>query len=575
MNNIIFLIFRRMRAPLIVLVVVYAVAVLGLVLTPGRDANGDPWHMDFFHAVYFISYTSTTIGFGELPHTFTGAQRLWVMVSIYLTVIAWIYSIGTLIALLQDPTFKQALVERRFTYRVSRMRYGFYLVCGYGETGSLLVRALAERHLHAVVIDIDPERINLLHLENLREYVPGLCADASIPHHLVEAGLKHKRCLGVVALTNVNEVNLQIAITTKLLHPKLKVICRADSHDVEANMASFGTDLIIDPFDTFALHLATALQTPGVYLLQQWVTGIEHQLLPDPIYPPRGRWVVCGYGRFGKAVHARLDEMGLETVVVEATPEITGTPEKGCVEGRGTEAVTLEEAGIRQAAGLVAGTDNDANNLSIIMTARQLNPRLFVVLRQNLEHNQEIVDAVGADVLMHPSTIIANRIRVLLTVPLLYEFVGKATEQADDWACQLVSRIVALTDEEAPEVWEVRIDKEQAAAVTKAINSGDMMRIMDILRDPLARNRQLPAIALLLKRDYRSVMQPDEETVLRTGDRLLLCGRYSARPRIEWTLQNERTLGYVRTGSTAPEGAVWRFLRKWARTGNDETTAGG
>ena len=104
---------------------------------------------------------------------------------------------------------------------------------------------------------------------------------------MLEAGLKHPLCAGVVALTNSNEANLKIAITAKLLHPEVEVICRADSHDIEANMASFGTDHIIDPFDTFALHLATAIQAPCLSLLQEWLSLGQSDLLKEPVYPPR------------------------------------------------------------------------------------------------------------------------------------------------------------------------------------------------------------------------------------------------------------------------------------------------
>ncbi len=191
MEHVIFLIFRRMRAPLLALIATYTVAVLGLVLIPGQDADGNPWTMDFFHAFYVVSYTATTIGFGEIPYEFTDAQRAWVIFSIYATVVVWFYSLGTLIALLQDKTFQRAMTELRFARRVRHRREPFYLVCGYGETGGALVRALTDRNQHAVTIDINQDRINLLKLENLREYVPALCADARRPEHLVEAGLKH------------------------------------------------------------------------------------------------------------------------------------------------------------------------------------------------------------------------------------------------------------------------------------------------------------------------------------------------------------------------------------------------
>jgi hypothetical membrane protein len=89
MDHIFFLILRRMRLPLIMLVLTYATTMLGLVLIPGQDPQGNPWHMDFFHAFYFVSFMATTIGFGEIPYEFTNAQRLWVTFSIYATVVVW------------------------------------------------------------------------------------------------------------------------------------------------------------------------------------------------------------------------------------------------------------------------------------------------------------------------------------------------------------------------------------------------------------------------------------------------------------------------------------------------------
>ncbi len=564
MENIVFLIFRRMRMPLLWLIATYAVAVLGFVLIPGQDADGNVRYMDFFHALYFVSYMATTIGFGEIPYAFTDAQRLWVLFSIYATVIIWIYAIGTVLALVQAQTFQQAIVELRFTRRIRRLRESFYLVCGYGETGSALVHALTERHQHAVAIDIKQERVNLLRLENLREYVPALCADARRPLHLLEAGLRHRRCAGVVALTNINETNLKISITAKLLHPDIMVICRADSHDVEDNMASFGTDHIYDPFDTFGQHLATALQAPCLYLLHEWLTGPRDRTLPDPIYPPReGLWILCGFGRFGKAVHKRLLDEGLEVVVVEATPGKTGVPEQGrLVQGRGTEAVTLTEAEVERAVGLVAGTNDDVNNLSVIMTARELNPELFVVARENLLENQELFEAVAADMVMHPSSIVANKIRVLLATPLLSRFERLALFQEDAWACELVSRIAAVVQIAVPDIWEVEIAPEQAHALVQALQEGAVVTLKNLTRDPRERKRLLPCIPLLLIRGTTSELLPALDNRLSVGDKLLFCGRYCAHSRMEWTLQNLHSLNYIITGGSRSQGVVWRFLER-------------
>ncbi len=66
MQNVIYLLLRRMRLPLIVVILAYAVSILGLVLIPGVDDQGNPWRMDFFHAFYFVSFTGSTIGYGEV-----------------------------------------------------------------------------------------------------------------------------------------------------------------------------------------------------------------------------------------------------------------------------------------------------------------------------------------------------------------------------------------------------------------------------------------------------------------------------------------------------------------------------
>jgi len=566
MDSIIYLVFRNMRQPLLTLLLAYAISILGLVLIPGQDVDGNPVHMGFFHAFYFVSYTSTTIGFGELPGTFTDAQRMWVIITIYATVISWIYAIGTLLALIQGDSFQRYITERRFAKKINNLREPFYLINGYGNVGRELVMELTDRHQRVVVVDTDQQCIQMLSLLNLRESVPAYVGDSADPEVLRLAGLQRPYCAGVVALTSSNETNLKVAITSKLLNPDRTVICRADSAEVEKNMESFGTDYIVDPFDTFAMHLSVALQSPGLHLLREWLSGVSHGALTEPVYPPQhGKWILCGYGRFGKAVYDKLTMEGLDVVVIEATPDLTGTPQAGCVVGKGTEAETLLEAGIDDAVGIVAGTDLDVDNLSIVMTAKEINSDLFVILRQNQRRNQAIVDAVHANMVMQPNQIIASRIRILLATPMLPEFISLAQSEGDDWACELVSRIIAISSQEVPDIWELTIDMEQSGAVFDALESSSHpITVGDLMRNPRERDRYLPAIPLLLIREEDEgttrALLPTRDVELAIGDKILWCGRYSVRSRMNWTLQHPVALEYVLHDRVKPRSWIWRKL---------------
>lgn len=566
MDNILFIVMRRMRAPLILLISAYSIAILGLVLIPGKDAAGNVWHMDFLHAFYFVSFMASTTGFGEIPHEFVAAQRMWVTITIYLTVVVWIYSIGTIIGLVQDPIFRQDIRERRFASKVKRLREKFLIICGYGESGREVVRSLTSLDRRVVVVEANMERINTLSMDNLRQFVPGLCGDAGNPDHMLKAGLHHAKCAGVVALSRSNEVNLKTAITSKLMNKDIKVICRADSHDVEANMASFGTDHIVDPFDLFSVYLATAFQAPCLYLINEWFLGDSRDLLKDPLYPPKdGPWIICGFGRLGKAIYRRLRDEGIETVVIEMRPDLTGKPEGKWVEGRGTEAITLQEAGVDMAVGLVAGTDDDVNNLSIIMTALELNPNLFVIARQNLLENHALFGGVKKDMLMYPSSIIANRIRILLSTPMLADFLQLASFNDDEWACQLVSRIAGAIGEWVPAVWEIEIDEDSAAAYCSAIAAGQNITLQNMLQMPRDRDEQLLCVPLMHIRRGTRVLLPEHDLTIKVGDKLLFCGCKSSENLMRRGMVDGNILSYITTGEWRPEGTLWKWLTRRKR----------
>ncbi len=564
-HSVVSLVLRRMRRPLIILICSYAIAVLGMVLIPGVDDQGQPWRMDFFHAFYFVSYMATTIGFGEIPYAFTDAQRGWATFSMYMTVIAWLYAIGNILTLIQDPALKRAVTENQFFRSVARIREPFYLVCGYGDTGSLVIRGLSQRGIRAVALDIEQHRINELLLTDHELYVPGLTGNAADSELLRLSGLASPHCIGVMALTDDDHANLKIAITSKLLRPKLRVICRAEDKSVQANMASFGTDYIFNPFDSFADQLAIALHSPNMHKIFEWLTQLRETPLVEHEPPPHGRWIICGYGRFGKAVNKYMKMEGLQTVIIEAHPDKTGCTED-CIEGRGTEAVTLRVANIKDSVGIVAGTNDDANNLSIIMTAKDLKPDIYTVARQNRRRNSIIFDAADINLTAQHSRILALKILSLATVPLLNEFFHQARHMSEDWAAELVERLRTLAHGNSPDIWMVTIDAQCTPPVTDARLCGRRVFLGHLTSNPHDRDHQLRCLPLMLTRERQHQLLPGPSILLEAGDQLLMAGSYGTADSMLRTQHDYNVLRYIETGETRPDGLVWRWLAKKTNT---------
>ncbi|MGD8594581.1 MAG: NAD-binding protein [Gammaproteobacteria bacterium] len=565
MDNVLYILLRRLRTPLIVLIVTYAISVLGFVLIPGQDDQGQPWHMDFFHAFYFVSFMGSTIGFGEIPYPFTDVQRMWTIVTIYGTVITWLYGIGTTLSVVQDPAFRSLLTATRFRRAVRGIAEPFYLVCGYGDTGSFLVKALADAGIRSVVVEKDENRINALDLEDFGMNLPGLCADAADPEVLITAGLTSPYCAGVAALTDKDQVNLTVAIASTLLGKEVRTIARAQTQEGGENIASLGEVDVINAFETFAGRLALAMHAPGMYVLFEWLTGVPHERLREPLFPPRGTWILCGFGRFGKAVYRRLTMEGITVQVIEADIEGTNPPD-GTVQGTGTDADTLLKAGIKDAVGIVAGTDNDVNNLSIIITAQALKPQLFMVARQVQRTNNRLFQSAKLDLIMQRGSVLAHKVFALITTPLLSEFLSHAEKQTNEWANQLVARIGGVIENEAPQTWTLSITPQSTPAVYQRLASGDTVRLSDICRNPRIRDQFLHCVALLLERKNKEILVPDGNTPVAPGDRVLFCGRDTAAREMQWVTGNLDVLSYVCTGEEHPSTMLGRLLRSRAET---------
>lgn len=569
-NPVISMIMSHMRMPLIILIVIYAISMLGLILIPGVDDQGNPWRMSIFHAFYFVSFTATTIGFGEIPYALNDAQRFWVICTIYMTVIAWLYAIGNILSLVQDPVFKKARNENRFQSQVNKIHERFYLVCGLGETGYEVIKALTDEHYRVVVIEYDQATLLENNIHDLREFVPCLIADASIPRILELAGISRSNCNGVIAATASDETNLKIALSSKLLHPEGKVVCRSDLQAFEENMRSFNTDYVVNPYNTFADIFSMLLHSTSLHLIFDWLTGSpDSKITDEPLKLNYGRWILCSYGRFGKALYQKFLEHDVEVTILDANEEAYKSfrqtnidQEEDIISATGVDEKSLKKAGVDTAVGLIAGGADDSNNLSTIMTARQMNPDIFVVARQNLRDNSELFRKVKADLVMQPREITARMIRVLFLNPMLCEYLKIATKQDDEWSNIVISRLSAVIGESKPHIWTVEIGPKETPAVYKAIAYGRKVTVNCLSVDPLSNTHKLKCVPLLLKRDGNSKIMPADETAIEDGDQILFCGMREAMNSMNWILTAMASLNYVMQYEIEPESWLLKILMR-------------
>jgi Trk K+ transport system NAD-binding subunit len=556
----IFLVMRRMRTPLIVLIAIFAVGTLGLTLIDGQDAQGRPWRMGFFDAFYVMSYTASTIGFGEIPYAFTYNQRMWVTISIYLTVVGWAYAIGSLLALVQERSFRQALALQHFTRKVRRLGEPFLLIAGYGQTGELLARSLDALGRRFVVIDSDSGRIDDLYLDSYHADVPGLVADAGDPGHLAIAGLGHPYCEGVLAITDNDEANLAATQAAALLRPDLPVITRTVSPVMEARMQVFGSPTVINPFDRFGDHLRLALRAPASFQLLTWLESGPGEPLPKRGEPPSGgHWIVCGYGRFGKEVTHDLRAEGYDVTIVEPGDAAENDPD--AIVGRGYEPHVLTAVNVDRAAGFVAGTDNDTTNLSLVAAAHRANPRMFIAARQNKPASASLFAAVDLDALLVPAEVVAHEVYAQLSTPLLWRFLREMPAKGDEWADSVVGKLTNLCGKHLQSLWKVRLSAVEAPALRGVLES-ERVPLGDLLRSPDDRDERLHTVVLLVARGDEVHLAPSDDFAVTLDDELLLVGEPAARRLLDSTLLIDATREYVLHNRHVPSSWIWRVLTR-------------
>ncbi len=558
LDRVSMVVLRYMRGPVFALIVVYAIGITGMALIPGPEIDGQAEYMSLFHAFYFFTFTATTTGFGEIPHEFSDAQRLWAVMCIYMGVVAWLYAIGSILRLVQNPHFVMALNEYRFARSVSLIREPFFIVCGFGDTGSLLARGLSDHWLRGVIIDTNPERIKALRLRDYNVAMPGLCADPSVPKHLIDAGVRMPNCRGVVILTVDEEINMRISVMARLLNPGIRILCRSSSRPHIEQLDALGNVTIINPFEIFAQLLSMAITAPRLHNLNGCLVRNPEARLGQPIEVPTGDWIICGYGRMGRWFYRHFASNGIRPVIIDPNVEEIEGAARIIHDHANRE--TLRDAGLEHAVGVVAGTDDDHVNLGILMNVRVLKADAFTIVRQNNHEHQAAFDAAKANLVLQSSLTTARRVLKHLISPQVQTFIDYLREQGEDICGQAVSRLKSYIGEYPPHLWQVEIGHDQASAVVEHLQAGRPLGIADLKRDPHDLDASLPAMVLSIARGDELLMLPRDDEPVGLGDQILFCGTEQAEMMLSASMNNVYTLDYLVTGEDRPRGYLFRWL---------------
>jgi voltage-gated potassium channel len=147
-----------------------------------------------------------------------------------------------------------------------------------------------------------------------------------------------------------------------------------------------------------------------------------------------GHLILCGYGRVGATVARELEHVGERFVIIDINPaslESARADGHLVVGGDATVDAVLLEAGVERARGLITTIDSDANNVYVTLSARSLNPALFVVARANKEGSEAKLTQAGAQRVVSPYTRAGRQIAELAIRPGVADFIDFALSHGE------------------------------------------------------------------------------------------------------------------------------------------------
>ena len=560
-SNILWIIVRRMRTPLIVIIVTFAISITGMVIIPGVDANGNVYHMSFFDATYFVTFMASTIGFGEVPYEFTYAQRFWVLFSIYITVIGWFYAIGTIVSLIQDKKLLAEIAYAKFQKKVEGLKEPFIIILGYNHITKELIQKLSLTDKRIVVIDKDQNKIDELELENFIPEVYSIAADVEKPEVLKLAGIKKRNCKAMVTLFNNDFKNTKIALLAKLLNERINLIVKSTTEAQTEHLQNLGIQNIIDPFQVIANRFYLAINSPSLWLLEMML--FEHELyFQEKDRLPKGKYIVCGYGRMGKALECSLKKANLPCEFIDLKSSTFKDKKNSAIFGDAEDKKLLQRAGIEEATAVVSATKDDLINLTILLTAKKLNPDIYTIGRENTLDDLTIFQSAKIDRVYMLEDIISDYVHKVVALPLSARFLEYLNKQTEEWGEKVIDLIRKRVTYN-PIYFEIRVSRHQTRALYDYLKEGNEVTLKDISKSLNDNTKPAKIFFLLVKNRKEQITYiPDENYSIKVSDSFLIASTQSAKDDFELLTNNINELNYILTGKDIKYGLLKNYKEK-------------
>jgi voltage-gated potassium channel len=198
-------------------------------------------------------------------------------------------------------------------------------------------------------------------------------------------------------------------------------------HHSDDSVKLFTILLIVMSISVYAYVVSVITE----YIAQgRFFEQLKHKKMQQKIIQMQNHIIVCGFGRNGKQAVEKLKSYDKQCVIVESDERILEELDLAgytYLKGDATDDKTLTRANISEASHLITTLPSDADNLFVVLSARQMNPKLKIISRAGKDTSYSKLKLAGADNIIMPDKIGGSHMASLIVTPDLVEFVDKLT----------------------------------------------------------------------------------------------------------------------------------------------------